>query len=228
MWLIYLPDQTQAAIANAKEMKMEDLLLLADHLINAITTHTATKTSVEQQSREAPTRAAALHLPPLTPPTIPWTEPATDTFISRRSVVTCATTATISVHLHANAPHPVHEQKTSNKATASSPPTDTGLSFFFPLTGTGFYIINDNTKTCFLVNINACWSIYPANPSEKRQLNYIRVSLIATNGNSITTYDTNTLFLASSGHCFTWAFVLTDMKMPLLGNDLLALAWYSL
>ena len=86
------------------------------------------------------------------------------------------------------------------------------------------FIVDGHSAKRFLVDTGAAVSVYPASLRDIIGGSHTR-SLVAANGSNIATYGTRIMNIRLENHDYTRAFILADVKTPLLGADCLQANW---
>ena len=82
------------------------------------------------------------------------------------------------------------------------------------------FLVDGHSAKRFLVDTGAAVSVYPASLRDINGGSHTR-SLVAANGSNIATYGTRRMNIRLENQDYTWPFILTDVKTPLLGADFL-------
>ncbi|XP_066955729.1 uncharacterized protein [Macrobrachium rosenbergii] len=73
-----------------------------------------------------------------------------------------------------------------------------------------------------LVDTAAVQSVFPPSREDRKRPSDPAAFLTAANGSPILSYGTRLLSISILGRRYTWNFIVTDMRTPLLGADFLA------
>ena len=226
LWLQRLPSSVRAALHEADDSPIEDLIKKADNLINAVkASHIPDTVYSASPVDNIPDVNAAKFTPLNTQaaPQQPGPRPRSATSLGTMLLP-------LQVQDRSSQMHPW--MSVAKKLLRRPPSTTTVASENHNLRninaldspGLGFFITDKLSGRKFLVDTGAFRSLFPATAEDKSRpfKQPSNIKLIAANGSTIPMYGTRTIPIQAAERSFSWDFIIADVKTPLLGADFLS------